>query len=72
MGNAVKQGLPGTRIQGIRHVQRRSVIPVKRSSNASVCVRAGNPEYPVTNTFAGRKNLGKRTEQICEQEGLDG
>ena len=47
--------MPGTRIQGDRHVQRRSVIPVKRSNDASVCVRAGDPGYPVTETYASRK-----------------
>lgn len=55
MRNAMKRGLPGTRLQGERHAQRRSTVPVKRTDIASQCVRAGNPEYPVTNTYAGRK-----------------
>lgn len=61
MGNNVKQGLLGTRIQGTRHIQRRSVVPVKRPCIASVCVRAGNPEYPVTNTYEGRKDRKEGT-----------
>lgn len=51
----MKQELPGTRLQGARRTRRRSIVPVKKTNIASQCVRAGNPEYPVTNTYAGRK-----------------
>lgn len=55
MSNGMKGRLPGTRLQGERHTRRRSTVPIKRTDIASQCVRAGNPEYPVTNTYADRK-----------------
>lgn len=56
MRNAMNRGLPGTRLQGEWHAPRCITIPVKRTDIASQCVRAGNPAYPVTDTYADRKS----------------
>lgn len=56
MKQAITRSLPGTRLQGVRHGRPRTIVPVKRDEGPSQCVRFGNPEFPVSNIHAGRRD----------------
>lgn len=47
--------LPGLRLQGVRHGRPRTTVPIRRDEGPSQCVRFGNPAYPVSDIYAGRR-----------------
>lgn len=62
MRSAAKRSLSGTRLQGVRHGHPRTTVPVKRAEEPSQCVRAGNPEFPVSDIYAGRRDEAVKEE----------
>lgn len=57
-----KYNMPGTRLQGVRHGRPRTTVPVKRNEGPSQCVRFGNPAYPVSDIYAGRRDIPAKAE----------
>lgn len=56
MRSAAKRSVFGTRLQGVRHGRPRTTVPITKTEEPSKCVRAGNPEYPVSDTYADRRD----------------
>lgn len=50
--NVLKRSVPGIQSQRLRKNSRRPIIQAKASPVASQGVRAGNPECPVSDTYA--------------------
>ena len=55
MRSSLRNCLPGLRLQGVRHSPPRRVVPVVRERKSTQCVYFGLPEFPVSDTYAGRK-----------------
>lgn len=61
MRGAINRSLPGTRLQGVRHGKPRTTVPPKPMNYPSTCVRFGNPAFPVSDIYAGRRKGEDKT-----------